>query len=131
VAFDLKAGKLKWQKSANRERILDQSHLEELPGSNEPQLDDLEEANKGLTKAVQESLQELSPIERDVIEAFGCADDHELNAAQLGVELGRIHANGVPIPKGTIRQHKLRGKNKLIAKLKKRGYDIDNLGDKA
>jgi len=91
-------------------------------------LDAVEESQSGICKAIAESLEKLSVIERAVIEAYAVADGVSINAGALGIELGKQHCGGVPIPAGTIRQHKFRAKNKLVTDMRKRGYELENIG---
>lgn len=131
VANDLASGHLTWQKSRNLEVTVDDEWIESLAHGRtkiDDTLDTIEENQGGINKAMALSLKTLSDIERDVIEAYGFSGDYEVRAGVLGVELGKVHCDGVPIPAGTIRQHKLRGKNKLIAEMRKRGFEIGKLG---
>ena len=131
VANGLASGHLKWQKSRNLEVTVDDEWIESLAhGRTETDdaLDTIGEKQSGISKAMALSLETLGDIERDVIEAHGFAGEYEVKAGILGVELGKVHCDGVPIPAGTIRQHKLRAKNKLIAEMRKRGFEIGELG---
>ena len=131
IASDLASGKRPQQKSQNMERYGDHGYLDSFEHPVEAELDQVEEENSDFIVAVRESLGLLSDIERDVIEAYGLSDNHEdVNAVQLGIELGEKYKDGVPIPKGTIRQHKFRGKEKLAKAMRQRGYDIENPGGK-
>lgn len=131
VAYDLASGHLRWQKSRNLEQKVDDEWLQNLehPADDiDDELDAIEVKEKGICKALRDSLKTLSPIERAVIEAYGVVNGAEVSAAALGMELGKRYCNGVPIPTGTIRQHKYRAKNKLIAEMRKRGHELENKG---
>lgn len=131
IAIDLSAGKLGWQKSQKKEQRVDREYLESFEEPSDVELNDVEAKNKGFVNALRESMTVLSNVERDVIEAYGLANNQShVDAAHLGVELGHKHKNGVPIPKGTIRQHKFRGKEKLAKAMRERGHDLENPGGK-
>lgn len=132
VANDLASGHLKWQKARKLEVTPNDEWLANVQSRTcfpDNELDEIEETKTGISKAMAESLNTLGPIERDVIEAFGFAGEYEVKAGTLGIELGEIHCNGVPIPAGTIRQHKLRAKSKLIKEMRKRGFEIGKPGN--
>ena len=131
LANDLASGHLAWQIARNLEVTVDDECLGNIQSESHEsahELDAVEKRQTGICKAMAESLDTLNPIERDVIEAFGFAGDYEVNAGVLGIELGKIHKEGVPIPAGTIGQHKFRAKNKLIAEMRKRGFEIEKPG---
>lgn len=131
VARNLASGHLGWQKSRNLEQQIDDEWLhsfEQPPDTIDDELDEAEDTQKGICKALRESLNVLSDIERVVIDAYAVLKSDEANATELGVELGKRHCNGVPIPGGTIRQHKRRAKTKLFAEMRKRGYELENIG---
>lgn len=131
VAADLATGHFNWQKSRNLEKRLDEEWLSQIEhplNTTDETLDAIESSNRPICKALREAMDVLNPVERAVLEASACANGEAVNAGQLGIELGKQHGDGVPIPAGTVRQHKLRGKNKLVAEMRKRGYELKDLG---
>jgi len=131
VARNLVSGHLNWQKARLLERPTDTDWLGnvEQPSDNiDETLNAVEGNQKGICKALGDSLAVLPSVERAVIEAYALADGVKVDAGMLGVELGRRHSGGVPIPAGTIRQHKRRAKKKIIDEMRKRGYELDNAG---
>jgi DNA-directed RNA polymerase specialized sigma24 family protein len=131
VACNLVTGHLKWQKSRLAERrITDQIANLMCDDSNpiEAELDTIEESQSGICKAVKASMRCLSDIQQAVLKAYAFAVDGELDAGILGIELGERFHNGVAIPAGTIRQHKFRGKELLTSEMRKRGYELKQIG---
>lgn len=129
VASEARTGRLKWQKSKLLERELDE-HMEAILESPCDDDDPRAKETPELHKAVAELFASLSPLQQDIWTAFADAETggFELDATQLGVELGQKHDDGTPIPGGTIRVNKSRAKDKIIAELKKRGFDLKEMG---
>lgn len=127
VACEYRSGRRAWQKAALRERSAAPSSLEALLETS-----DTEEVPKGetsaLTSALADAFAELSELEQDIWRAYADAGDFKLDAAQLGRELGEKHKEGVPIPAGTIRVYKSRAKDRMMAAMKKRGFDLEAMG---
>lgn len=130
VASNLVSGHLNWQKSRNLGQETDDGWLQQLKQPNETsgRLDAVESEQPGICKALKGVLSKLSAIERDVIEVYALAGNHPVKSEMLGIELGRKHYGGVPIPAGTIRQYKLRAKKKIATEMRPLGYDLENLG---
>lgn len=130
VAQSLVAGHLNWQKSRNMEQEMDDGWLQQLEQPNETSetLDAIESSQSGICKALKGVLSKLSAIERDVIEVYALAGNHPVKSEMLGIELGRKHYGGVPIPAGTIRQHKLRAKKKIVTEMRNIGYELEKTG---
>ena len=128
VASELVSGRLKWQKSRNLESSVDQAQFEEYQDNSDSRLDEIEIKHPQICDDLYQVIQQLSEIQQAVIWAYGLAGDFELDASDLGRELGKKYKNGVPIPAGTIRQHKKRAKDTITSEMKKRGYDLERLG---
>jgi len=130
VASEYTSGRLKWQKARRLERRVDESTLSEIeqPDEVEDQLDRLESEKSALIKAFGEEFAKLSPIERDIWQAFADAGDFELDASQLGIEMGEKYKGGVSYTGVNIRQYKHRAKQKLVGAMKARGFDLKSLG---
>lgn len=131
VARNLASGHLRWQKARRLERTASDdwlSNVSQPTSTFEEELDAVEERQQGVCIALRDSLKSLSPIERAVIEAYALANDVDVDAGMLGVELGNTHCDGIPIPAGTIRQHKYRAKKKILGEMRKRGYELENAG---
>lgn len=130
VAMEYVSGRLNWQKARLLETGMDNSTLE-IAGSSdkiEDDLDRLESERSPLIKTLAAEFAKLSPLEQDVWTAFAEAGDYELNAAQMGIELGKKYQGGVPYTSVNIRQIKFRAKQKLTAAMKTRGFDLKKLG---
>lgn len=128
VASELVSGRLNWQKSRNLERPFDRSDFEEKNDNTESKLDKIEQGHPKICEDLNRVIEKLPEIQQDVIWAYGLADDFELDAAHLGLELGDKYKDGVPIPAGTIRQYKKRAKDKIISEMRTRGHDLERLG---
>ncbi|MFN3150434.1 RNA polymerase sigma factor [Bremerella sp.] len=128
VAREMVSGHLKWQKSRNQEKPLPTPVLDAIIPKHDGNMNHEVDEKSPLCKAVQASLAALTPIQRDVLETYAFADGYPVKPTELGKELGEKHCNGVPMPAGTIRQHKARAKAKLEAEMRKRGFDLQQVG---
>tara|TARA_R110002049_G_scaffold276108_1_gene454253 strand:- start:3440 stop:4099 length:660 start_codon:yes stop_codon:yes gene_type:complete len=131
VANKLVSGHLAWQKTRLLERPTSNNWLcavEQADDALKEKLDGIEVEQKGICKALYNALNKLPKIERDIIEAYAYSEDNEINSGALGVELGKKHCDGVPIPAGTIRQYKHRAKKKIITEMKNHGYELERTG---
>lgn len=130
VASEYTSGRLKWQKARLLERRVQESNLvcTNQPDEIEDRLDRLEAEKSPLLKAFGEEFAKLSPIEQDIWQAFADAGDFELEASQLGIEMGEKYNGGVPYTGVNIRQYKHRAKQKLLLAMKAHGFDLKRLG---
>jgi DNA-directed RNA polymerase specialized sigma24 family protein len=132
VASEMLSGRLNWQKARLLERHLSDESAFDLAAKDaiEEDLDKLESLNPDLLKALKEASGGLPPLQQDILEAYAkaWANDYELDAGRLGIELGRKHNHGVPYPAVTIRGYKHRAKEALAVAMKKRGFDLRGLG---
>lgn len=128
VALEVTACRLNWQKARELEVSVDADVVARFPGDElEDRLDELEGGRPKLLVDLREVLNELRPIRRAVIEAYSLAGDYELDAGQLGIELASEFNDGVPIPASSIRGHKKRARDEIIAEMSKRGYNLERL----
>ncbi len=129
VAKHLVARHLAWQKARVMEVQADEKWLHQLPGPEVADAQSEPEQPKEICRAVQSALDSLNKVERLVIEAYALADDVEIDAGELGLEIGK-QCDGVPIPAGTIRQNKRRAKEKVAAELGRHGFTVASTGEK-
>lgn len=129
VANEYTAGRYNWQKARLLAPATDPDLLAEVLADDavEEQLDALEAKNPELLRAVAEAVTALPDNQRAVIEIFAHSAPREVNAGQVGKELGE-KLNGVPIPAGTIRQWKKRARDTVIRRLSELGFDLTNVG---
>lgn len=128
AASELVSGRLKWQKARNLERTFEEVNFEEKNDGTESKLDEIENKRPNICEDLKQVIEKLPAIQQDVIWAYGLADDYELDAAHLGRELGEKYKDGIPIPAGTIRQYKMRAKDKIFSEMSKLGHDLGRLG---
>lgn len=130
VARERRACRRRWEKAhAREEEYVDAVHESLRAYDTEADREALDpEPPSALLRAVAEIKGSLLPLEREIWEAYADAGDTDLNAGQLGIELGAKHNDGVPIPAGTIRVTKHRAKEKILRELAKRGFDLKTLG---
>lgn len=130
VACEYTSGRLKWQKA----RLLEESNHDAFfethsgPDAADLELDRIETSNSPLLKALGEEFHRLDPMERDIWQTFADADGYEVDASQLGIEMGEKYKGGVAIPGGTIRVIKHRAKDKLVRGMAARGFDLKKMG---
>ena len=129
VAREHTSGRCNWQKARLLAPATDPDLLAEVVADDpvEEQLDALEAENPEVLRALAEAVAALPENQRAVIEIFAASAPHEVNAGQVGKELGE-KLNGVPIPAGTIRQWKKRARDTVIKRLKELGFDVTQLG---
>ena len=126
VAIDFVTGHLVWQKTRLLEKPIDDDWLRNISQYDDAlnkELDSIEGKNEGIYNAIRSALEKLTPVEQAVIKAYAYALDGEVKSGPLGIELGNKLCDGVPIPAGTIRQHKLRAKEKMVNEMQKLGDD--------
>ena len=123
VACELLEGRLNWQKARNLEEAKVQDELQAIPNrtTNKDLLENLEANKPELFKELLAVVNQLSDIKKDVVVAYALSGDYQLDAATLGIELGKKYCDGVPIPAGTIRQHKKRGMEFVNREMRKCG----------
>lgn len=117
-----------WVKAAKLEKTVDDEFWASHEDSKlEDRLDEKEDSNPELLAQVAEALKNLRPLYRDILEAYAFAGSITPNATKLGIELGKKHKDGIPIPSGTIRVYHGRAKEAFVSELKKVGC-IDDHG---
>jgi RNA polymerase sigma factor (sigma-70 family) len=134
VASEFRSGRYKWQKIRLRQvddpvGLIDQdkqTQPAEIPEP-EPPEPEPEDALLADARAAFESLPEL---QQDILRAYADAEasEFELDAGDLGRELGIKHKDGVPIPASTIRVYKKRAKEAVNKKLARAGHDLKDKG---
>lgn len=112
---------LGWQKARQLQVNVEKEFLENAlvecrhPGStpedNPPSAESIKRQ-----KAVRETLAELQPVQRRILEEDAMAED-DVEASELGRRLGGI-------PAGTIRVYRMRAKEAFRKGMEKRGHDV-------
>lgn len=131
VASEYRSGKYKWQKAMLREKGVAAEFFQSLESTLAPPVDDADETDEPdsqLGKAVKRAVESLPDIQQDILRAYADAGDYPLDAAVLGRDLGNKYKGGVPIPAGTIRVYKNRGKEALTQRLSRDGFDLNKMG---
>lgn len=130
VANEHAAGRLKQHQSRIKEKGADAEFFANIAApAEEPEPPD----DKGawptpVQRALQECFGQLSLLQQGILRSYGEAGSYELDAAALGVELGREHKEGVPIPGGTIRTNKSRAWDAMDLCMKRKNFDLKALG---
>lgn|GEM_PF-2673573 len=128
VAMEAVARRSKWMKSAALECQASVDQVSDgQDGKLQLRLDEIEESTPKLHGAVRQALSRLTPVHREILEAYVFCGSVEPDAASLGRELGEKFNNGVPMPAGTIRVNKLRAKQAFENELAKLGVNVDQL----
>lgn len=129
VAAEHISGQLAWQKARLKEEGRAAEFFEELLSGDTAE--DAPEDTGPKPSLFQRSLEEcwkaLSPLQQDILRAFGDAGSYPLEAAILGKELGVKYKNGTPIPGGSIRGEKKRGWDSIELCMKRKNHDISHL----
>lgn len=132
VASEFRSGRYKWQKIRFRQvddpvGLFDQRHHINPPDDPDPEPPEPEDAMAADVRAAFDSLSEL---QQDILRAYADAEasDFDLDAGDLGKELGIKHKDGVPIPASTIRVNKMRAKEAIEKKLARAGHDLKAKG---
>jgi DNA-directed RNA polymerase specialized sigma24 family protein len=134
VASEFRSGRYKWQKIRLRQvedpvGLFDRTRYADAPDAAEsdPKPPELQDALLVEVRAVFES---LPALQQDILRAYADAEasEFELDAGDLGKELGIKHQDGVPIPAVTIRVYKLRAKAAIEKKLARAGHDLKAKG---
>lgn len=130
VASEYSSGRLRWQKSRRLERELGDgaTHIALPKRDADPTLDDVERQHGAMLEALRKVVNALEPLLRDILESYANAGDYEVNAGELGRELGLRHNDGVPYPAGTIRVYKSRAKKKIDLEMRKLGFTLSSAG---
>ena len=130
VVGEHRSGKYKWQKSKNLEEAIDPEWLGDIQVNEEAVEEDGVEESPKLHRAVKKALDNLDPLQQAILGAFRDAlvGSHEVVAADLGVELGKLFKGGVPIPAGTMRVNKKRAIDRFVIEMKKLGFDLKEMG---
>jgi len=126
VAKQYAAGRLKWQKARNLETTSQDELLSEAAHPEQNGVDETEKTPAPLCQSLNRVVGNLPPLQCDVIQAYANAADCPLDAAELGIEMGKRHNHGVPYPAGTIRQYKKRAKDTIVLEMKKLGFDLSS-----
>ena len=115
-----------WHKLRQKERYIEREWLEDQlveerhPNQAVPDVGNCEE-DEELFRAVQDTLSGLRDEYRKILMCDAKADG-EANSAEIGRRLGDV-------PAGTVRVWRSRAKAAFCEGMKKRGYDLKNLGD--
>jgi len=130
VASELRSGRLKWQKERNKEVGVDSDFFAQVEtfGPINDLNDDVGGGQSSIHKALRGCYEALSELQQDIVRAYGDAGSYELNAVELGIELGNRHKNGIPIPAGTIRTNKSRAWASIKNCMKKKNIDLSAKG---
>jgi DNA-directed RNA polymerase specialized sigma24 family protein len=128
VAKEFVTGRLNWQKSRCMEAATEDGLIEQVPEKTNGTIatEQTETQTTRRDEALRSAMIKLTPVRKDIIEAYAFAGDHRVDAGQLGIELGRRHNNGVPYPAVTVRQHKLRAKEVIVLEMRKSGFDLSS-----
>ena len=134
VASEFRSGRYRWQKIRFRQvddpiGLFDLTHHANSPDAPEPESKP-PEPKDNLLADVRAAFESLPALQQDILRAYADAEasEFELDAGDLGKELGIKHKDGVPIPAGTIRVYKLRAKEAIEKKLARAGYDLKAMG---
>lgn len=139
VASEFRSGRYKWQKIRLRQvddpvGLIDrdkQIQPAEIPEHEPPDPEPPDpEPEDALLADVRIAFESLSELQQDILRAYADAEasDFELDAGDLGRELGIKHKDGVPIPASTIRVYKKRAKEAVNKKLARAGHDLKAKG---
>ena len=132
MAIERRTGHLKSQKAQIRERLADAEFFATIESPEpEPAADPPDEAKSGkspIQKALADCFGALPELQKDILIRYGEAGTYELNAAEVGKELGEVHKDGVPIPAGNIRTYKTRAWESLDNCMRKKNFDLKALG---
>lgn len=132
VVVERVTGRLLSQKQMLRERSLGSKHFELPDRTEQVELppDDTGKGRSPVQTALADCYAKLLPLQQDILLAFALAKakDFDLDAAQLGVELGRKHKGGVLIPGGSIRTTKSRAWDTLELCVSRRGFNLKAMG---
>lgn len=134
VASEFRSGRYKWQKIRLRQvddpvGLFDQSQHADPPETLEPEPEPPEPEDALLSEA-RAAFESLPPLQQDILRAYADAEasEFDLDAGDLGKELGMKHKDGVPIPANTIRVYKMRAKEAIEKKLARAGHDLKAKG---
>lgn len=134
VASEFRSGRYKWQKIRLRQvkdpvGLFDRTRHADPADTEEPDPEP-PEPEEGLLADVRVAFAPLPALQQDILRAYADAEasEFELDAGDLGKELGIKHKDGVPIPAGTIRVYKLRAKAAIEKKLARAGHDLKAKG---
>tara|TARA_R110002072_G_scaffold303108_2_gene493887 strand:- start:63675 stop:64316 length:642 start_codon:yes stop_codon:yes gene_type:complete len=120
------ACRLKWQKTRQKEVYFDALGDDFPDPKIEEKLDEIESEFPELLEALKKILDRLKPVHREIWLTFALACT-EIDAGELGKQLGEKHNQGVPIPAGTVRVNKSRTSKIVRDELKKLGFDLNYL----
>ncbi|MCC6361275.1 MAG: hypothetical protein IT450_21260 [Phycisphaerales bacterium] len=129
VAAEHISGQLSWQKARLKEECRVAEFFEEVLASapNEDPPEDTGPKQSPFQRALEECWKAISPLQRDILRAFGDAGSYPLEAATLGKELGVKYKGGTPIPGVSIRGEKKRGWDNIELCMKRKNHDISHL----
>lgn len=129
VAAENISGQLAWQKARLKEEGRAAEFFEEVLSNVTDEVDPEDSGPKPspFQRALAECWKNLSPLQQDILRAFGDAGPYPLEAATLGKELGVKYKNGTPIPGGSVRVEKKRGWDNIELCMKRKNYDISHL----
>lgn len=130
VATEFRAGQLKRHQARIKEKGVNAEFFDqvEAPLEEADPPDDLGPKPTPLQRALEECYKALSDLQRDILRAYGDAGTYELDAGELGRELGHKHKEGVPIPAGTVRTNKSRAWDAMDLCMKRKTFDLKALG---
>lgn len=131
VACEYRSGRYKWQKERIREVGLDAEFFQDIAvddeDAEEQDTDDPVKPNP-LQRALKDCFEQISELQQEILQHYADANGYEVDSATIGKELGNKHKNGVPIPGGTIRTNKSRAWDSINKCMKKKNFDLKELG---